>query len=884
VLNQRTTNVYDVAGRLSATVDNLGQRATYTYDAAGRQVSTTDPAGYVATAHYDVAGQVTASEDQLGQRTSVTYDAAGRQVQIENALGQLSSIIYDAGGRLEASVNSLGQRTSFTYDAVRRRIAVTDANGNVTSTIYDAAGRAEAVENALGYRTSFLYDAAGRRTALENANGQRATFAYDAAGQLTAETDPLDRRMTYTFDAAGRKESMLDPRGVRLTYTYDKGSRVTELEYSDDSRITYTYNGDNRTRVKDLTGEYHTVYDKINRVRRVTQPNGKIVTYTYDARSLRARLDDPDGGITNYGRDAAGRLTYLVNPEGERTTYTYDALGRTTEVVMGNGTKTTYGYDAAGRIEMLTNARSNDSVISRFEYAYDAVGNRVAMETASARNTFTYDATYQLTGETNPAGLNDPYDFMYDGVGNRLTKVQHGVVDSTTTYTYDVANQLESIEEMAGARTTYTFDAAGNQTIVENETGALTTHTWDARNRLVHMIGASQTPVTHVYNANDLRVEQQRPTETIRYVWDGANVLVEADETDATQATYTQTPDGYGNTISQKRDTQRRYYHFDALGSTDALTDDTETVTDTYEYLAFGEVNGDKDNLTKNPYQYVGQLGYQTYHIDDNAYPPYFVRARHYDPITGRWLSQDPFGIGDDNANLWSYVSNRSLLDVDASGLRPKETKFAFVPNAVLYTVFPPFADPTRPKEAAANMIVDWRAVPLMFVSTKKVSDDKYFGCELCHLLGVMQIVKGTATYDKPKISDKVSFFWKIDQGRIYPNAPGNNTIEHPCWKPAIGSGRTAQFQDNPGALISYRWARLLRWKHEFEFHFACQEGPEEGVTYGGVQWRYEFNIKPASLAKTGSQLQQSDYVFTQYAAALSKLPSPLWQRIWDEN
>jgi YD repeat-containing protein len=327
---------------------------------------------------------------------------------------------------------------------------------------------------------------------------------------------------------------------------------VTELTYSDDTRITYTYDALNRTGMIDSTGEYTSTFDGLNRLESVTQPSGKIVTYSYDARGQRSTLTDPDGGVTSYDYDAVGRLNYLENADSERTTYTYDALGRPTEVVLANGTKTTYGYDAVGRVELLTNAKSDNSVISRFEYAYDNVGNRVAVDTGGQRNTFTYDAIYQLTGETNPAGLNDPYDLTYDGVGNRLTKTRHaGVGDATTTYTYDAANQLESVEEMTGARTTYTFDTAGNQTVVESETGALTTNTWDARNRLVHMVGASQTPVTHVYNGMDLRVEQQRPSETVRYVWDNQNVLLEADETDATQATYTQTPNQYGNTISQ---------------------------------------------------------------------------------------------------------------------------------------------------------------------------------------------------------------------------------------------------------------------------------------------------------------------------------------------
>ena len=50
----------------------------------------------------------------------------------------------------------------------------------------------------------------------------------------------------------------------------------------------------------------------------------------------------------------------------------------------------------------------------------------------------------------------------------------------------------------------------------------------------------------------------------------------------------------YGKLISQRKDDGgiwvALYLHFDALGSTVALTDDMEVVTDTYLYRPFGEV------------------------------------------------------------------------------------------------------------------------------------------------------------------------------------------------------------------------------------------------------------------------------------------------------
>jgi hypothetical protein len=65
---------------------------------------------------------------------------------------------------------------------------------------------------------------------------------------------------------------------------------------------------------------------------------------------------------------------------------------------------------------------------------------------------------------------------------------------------------------------------------------------------------------------------------------------------------------GHGNLISQNRQGVESQYHFDALGSTLALTDDNQQVTDTNAYSAFGEVT-EQTGTTSNSFQYGGQKG-----------------------------------------------------------------------------------------------------------------------------------------------------------------------------------------------------------------------------------------------------------------------------------
>jgi len=149
------------------------------------------------------------------------------------------------------------------------------------------------------------------------------------------------------------------------------------------------------------------------------------------------------------------------------------------------------------------------------------------------------------------------------------------------------------------------------------------------------------------------------------YFWDplSDNILQERDETGAVTAEYTAEPGLYGNLISQNRGGVESQYHFDAQGSTLALTSDSQQVTDTYSYSAHGEVT-ESTGSTVNPFQYLGQKQYYR----DNATAHYLIRRRPYGPTRARWLTVDPRKLID-GPNLYRYVHNRPTISVDPSGM-----------------------------------------------------------------------------------------------------------------------------------------------------------------------------------------------------------------------
>jgi RHS repeat-associated protein len=126
----------------------------------------------------------------------------------------------------------------------------------------------------------------------------------------------------------------------------------------------------------------------------------------------------------------------------------------------------------------------------------------------------------------------------------------------------------------------------------------------------------------------------------VNYDWDELedNIVEEFDDAGNTLAEYTTEPDLFGNVISQNREGVESQFHFDALGSALAVTDDGQQVTDTRAYAAFGET-AVSTGATALPFAYIGQ--WQYWH--SNGRSQSIVRRRIYDGVRSRWLSQDPF-------------------------------------------------------------------------------------------------------------------------------------------------------------------------------------------------------------------------------------------------
>ena len=98
----------------------------------------------------------------------------------------------------------------------------------------------------------------------------------------------------------------------------------------------------------------------------------------------------------------------------------------------------------------------------------------------------------------------------------------------------------------------------------------------------------------------------------------------------------------------------------DHLGSTRDVVTSTGGVVAHFQFDSFGVLLDGRENVTR--YQFTGRE--HDGHTDLN-----YHRARWYDPLTGKWISEDPIGFAAGDANVTRYVGNGVLNATDPSGL-----------------------------------------------------------------------------------------------------------------------------------------------------------------------------------------------------------------------
>ena len=401
---------------------------------------------------------------------------------------------------------------------------------------------------------------------------------------------------------------------------------------------------------------YEYIYDAYGNLKEKRSNGKRLVSYTHDRAGQITEIMDPAGVSTRYEYDILGRRSRIYNNDGLEVRYGYDALNRIRHIRYGNGVETAYTYDGDGNIRTLE-TKAGENVLLSFAYQYDGNGNRTAktgMQAAlggiTAGNnaldiSYNYDVRGQLLEERrNGASV----CYAYDKAGNRIRKTD---VQGEIRYLYNAKNQLIA-EESPADRKQFSYDRQGG-IIEEKNAAGIRLFSYNSRHQQTRVETETGSVQENRYDAEGLRFELLENGRRTSFVYHDGELLQEEGREEQKTSYHL----GAGMEAF-RRGQELSYYHRDEQLSTVFVTDGHRNVQNSYQYDAFGMSLGTTEKLN-NRIRYTGQQY-------DDVTGQYYLRARYYNPVAGRFMQEDVYQ--GDGLNLYAYCGNNPVVYYDPSG------------------------------------------------------------------------------------------------------------------------------------------------------------------------------------------------------------------------
>jgi len=713
---------YNQFGQKTKLIDAIGSERRYIYDKAGQKIASIDAKGNETKFYYNKLGRLSEVIDSEGRKTTYDYLQGGLLEQITYPDGTFVCYTYDKNRNVKSKSNQDGYTFVYTYDCMNRVTRIESNEGQVKTYTYDAVGRVKTVTNANNATTEYLYSPTGKLVAVIDPMGNRTEYCYDEIGGLTdiyqcnmeewdvitelneqnskrhfihydrnifgqveKITDALGHTEQYTYNKVGRLIEKTDKDGLVTKYDYTAGGQLSEIQYEDGESVKFSYNALKQlVEIKDWLGVTTFDVDVLGRVEKVTDYEGREVSYTRGKLGQRLSMKYPGGKVVEYGYDEFMRLTSLKDEEGEFK-YSYDKGGRLLEKLMPNGVRTNYAYFTTGALASLSHY-DEDGLIDQIEYQYDLNGNKVRMDKIrrgvledTGIFDYAYDASNRLISVKKDNALIREYG--YDAFGNRSFMESEG---ERTDYYYNQANQM--IRCMNGDNITdYAYDNRGNLTeIIEN--GVLMhNYEFNSRNKMSKAVSNDGLMAFYEYNGLGHRVSKQiskmdevsvadfemlsskeflQDLNHIEYLLDytkGYHNLLEKHDNNGLRQYL------WDNGVAAERGVDGAVYYLkDERGSLLHSIDAAGEITGQYHFDEFG--NDLCKSFTQD--EWFGYAGF----MKDNVSNTYFVQAREYFPVIGRFASCDVmkgFVGAPYTLNEYNYCWNRPLDFVDYNGEWP---------------------------------------------------------------------------------------------------------------------------------------------------------------------------------------------------------------------
>ena len=652
-----TRYLYDRNDRLRKEINPYGYEpesddgagVSYTYDSRGNRIRTTNALGEVVQEFsYNLRNQPVIQKDTFGNRTELSYELDGKIKDVRR------------------SGNHQRTLQQYEYNARGQITGVVDGNQNPISYDVDSWGRITGIGFVDGVKEGYEYTPAGQVSRTIDGNGNAVQYRYNSLGKISERIDQLGFTETFWYDEEGNLSLHIDRDGRQLQRAcnvfgqpvYEKAS---DAEGKHTNISTWHYDSLGRVTRAVCDGKsYEYIYDAYGNLKEKRSNGKRLVSYTHDRAGQITEIKDPAGVCTRYEYDILGRRSRIYNNDGLEVRYGYDALNRIRHIRYGNGVETAYTYDGDGNIRTLETKAGEDVLLS-FAYRYDGNGNRTAKTGTQAA---LGGITSEITAGNNALDISYNYDvrgqlleerrngasvcYAYDKAGNRIRKTD---AQGEIRYLYNEKNQLIA-EESPADRNQFSYDRQGG--IIEEKNAAGTClFSYNSRRQQTRVETENGSVQENRYDAEGLRFELLENGRRTSFVYHDGELLQEEGREEQGTSYHL----GAGMEAF-RRGQELSYYHRDEQLSTVFVTDGQGEIRNSYQYDAFGIPLETTEQLN-NRIRYTGQQY-------DDVTGQYYLRARYYNPVAGRFMQEDVYQ--GDGLNLYAYCGNNPVVYYDPSG------------------------------------------------------------------------------------------------------------------------------------------------------------------------------------------------------------------------
>jgi len=559
-----------------------------------------DSTGYGLVQKADEYAYGNGSLGALVRETKITYASLSNGIVADPASVQVCSGACSGSNAVGEATYAYDGSTPASSGITTQHNSVSGSRGNLTTITQYVSSSATISQNFSFWDTGMVYRA-------YDAKNNPTTYQYSStyAGAYPTEmTNALNQNEYFTYDVnTGLVTSVKDANNQTVTYSYDLMLRPSQINYPDTGETKFEYGFE-------YGGSYQEEDDKIDSTRwkssflwsdglgrpaRAAVTNGEAAPYD----EIENICFDSDGRVNLQGypfQDSGWGGPISCSVPGD--SYTYDALGRGKEVLHADGSAELTSF--SGNCATATDEQGKARQVCR-----DGQGRvtSVTEDPGSSPHlnyttTYTYDLLNDLTGVTQNGSRSR--SFTYDWL-SRLTSAANP--ESGTTCYGTVSG---SVCQYNG------YDGNGNLNYRTDARGILTTYTYDALSRLTQKTYSDGTPTAkYLYDqASGWNATQTNLAGRLSEAWttNSSGVSVAAQ-------IFSYDPVGRINLNNQYTPSTNVYhsisYAYDLIGDVTSATNG--------EGVTFGGTYNVGDRLTQ-----------MTSSLSDSQHPATLVSGLHY--------------------------------------------------------------------------------------------------------------------------------------------------------------------------------------------------------------------------------------------------------------